>query len=136
MLERITNMPDGTIGLAAKGAVTTADCERTLLPLVAGWPASDQHTAMLLQFGPEFEDFKPDLWGGDAWFAFNHRRDFGRLAVVSDVAWLRKAVRLLAPFMGGEVRLFHDYQMEQAKTWIASPSSAPTLASYRSTARW
>jgi hypothetical protein len=108
--------------------VTAADCERTLLPLVAGGPGSDGHTGMLLQFGTEFDDFRADPVGWDARFAFNRWRNFGRLAIVSDILWLRKAVRLLAPFMRGEVRLFHDYEFEQAKTWIASTSRADVLA--------
>jgi hypothetical protein len=119
MLERIDNMPEGTVGLAARGAVTAADCERTLLPLVAGRPGPDERTGMLLLFGPEFDDFMADALG-NAQFAFNRWRDFGRLAIVSDVPWLRKTVRLLAPFMRGDVRLFHDYEVEQAKTWIAT----------------
>lgn len=120
MLEVINDMPEGTIGLAAKGAVTAADCERTLLPLVAGPPAADQHTGLLLLFGQEFDESRAEPLAGDAQFAFHRWCDFARLAVVSDVTWLRKAVRLLAPFMRGEVRIFHDYEVEQAKTWLAS----------------
>jgi hypothetical protein len=103
--------------------VTPADCEHTLLPLVASRSISLRHAPMLLVFGDDFEDFKTnELWNGME-FAFKNWREVGRLAVVSDVAWVRKAVWLFAPFMRGNVRVFHDYEVEQAKTWITSHSS-------------
>jgi hypothetical protein len=128
MLERINDMPEGTIGLSARGTVTAADCEEMLLPMVAGGPSSSGRTGVLLLFGPEFDDFEADPVDGYAQFAFHRWRDFGQLALASDVDWLRKAVTLLAPFMRGEVRLFHDYEVEQAKTWIASRPRSPALA--------
>ena len=62
----------------------------------------------------DFQDFTDDALGNGTEFAFKHWRELG---VVSDVAWVRKAVWR---FMRGNVRVFHDYEMEQAKTWIAS----------------
>ena len=123
MFEIIDGMPDGTVGLTAKGAVTPADCEQTLLPLVASHPVSPKQAPMLLRFGRDFEDFATDALGNGTEFSFKHWRDVSRLAVVSDVAWVRKAVWLFAPFMRGNVRVFHDYEIEQAKTWIASHSA-------------
>jgi hypothetical protein len=94
--EAIDCMPGGNVGFAAKGAVTSADCEPALLPL--------------------------------AHFPFDRWCDFGRLAVASDALWLPKAANLPAPFMRDEVRLFHDYEIEQAETWIASTPNANALA--------
>src|SRR5262245_2484603 len=71
MLERINDMPEGTIGLAAKGAVTAADCEQMLLPMVAGRPNSSERTGVLLLFGPEFDDFEAGPVDGYAQFAFH-----------------------------------------------------------------
>jgi hypothetical protein len=122
MFQIIDDMPVGTVGLTAKGAVTPTDCEQMLLPLVASHSASHRHIPMLLLFGRDFEDFTSDALGNGTEFAFKHWRDVGRLAVVSDVTWVRKAVWLFAPFMRGNVRIFHDYEIEQAKTWIASHS--------------
>ena len=119
-------MPDGTIGLAARG-VTTA-IARDALCACGRWPASDRHRNAAA-FGPEFGT-QPDLWGGDAGFAFNHRRDFGRLAVVSDA--LGCARREAARTRSWVARCASSrLQNGAGQTWIASPSSAPTLASYR-----
>jgi hypothetical protein len=102
--QAIDNMPWGTIGLAAKCAVTVADRERTLLPLTH--------------------------------FALNRWCNFRRLAIASDVLCLRNAANLLAPFMRGEARRFHDYEIQQAKTWLALRPRANALAyASRSTSR-
>ena len=123
MFEIIDDMPDGTVGVAAKGDVTPADCERTLLPLVANHAPSDRKGPMLLLFGRDFQDFTSDALAHSTEFAFKHWREVDRLAVVSDVEWVRKAIWLFAPFMRGNVRVFHDYELEQAKTWIVSQSA-------------
>jgi hypothetical protein len=57
--EIIDGMPDGTVGLMAKGAVTPTDCEQTLLPLVANHSLSHRHSPMLLLFGRNFEGLRP-----------------------------------------------------------------------------
>ena len=124
MFEIIHDMPDGTLGVMAKGDVTHADCERTLLPLVANHSPSNCKTPMLLLFGRDFQDFTTDALGNGTEFAFKHWREVDRLAVVSDVEWVRKAIWLFAPFMRGNVRVFHDYEIEQAKTWIVSQASS------------
>jgi hypothetical protein len=122
MFEIIQDMPDGTLGVMAKGNVSPDDCERTLLPLVANRAPSERKAQMLLLFGRDFQDFTTDALANATEFAFKHWREVDRLAVVSDVEWVRKAIWLFAPFMRGNVRVFHDYELEQAKTWIVSQS--------------
>jgi SpoIIAA-like len=45
-------------------------------------------------------------------------RKFRRIAVVSDVGWIRDAVRLFAPFFPHDVRIFPSAELAAARTWL------------------
>ena len=49
-----------------------------------------------------------------------HLTGFGRVAVVSDVGWIRHAVRAFAPLMPAEVHVFGDDALAEAKAWVAA----------------
>jgi hypothetical protein len=40
------------------------------------------------------------------------------MAVVSDVAWIRNAIRVFGLAIPGRVRVFHDREFAEAKQWI------------------
>ncbi|HVV93102.1 MAG TPA: STAS/SEC14 domain-containing protein [Hyphomicrobiales bacterium] len=50
---------------------------------------------------------------------WKHRHQFGRIAIVSDNAWLHAAVAMFRPLFPGEVRLFGLSELGTAKDWIA-----------------
>lgn len=41
------------------------------------------------------------------------------MAVVSDVEWIRAGIEIFGLAIPGEVRLFHDRELGEAKRWIA-----------------
>ena len=49
-----------------------------------------------------------------------HLRDFEKVALVSDITWIRHAVRLFAPLIPGHVHVFGDAELAEAKAWIAA----------------
>ena len=42
------------------------------------------------------------------------------MAVVSDVGWIRHAVRAFAPMIPAEVHVFGDDALTEAKAWVAA----------------
>jgi hypothetical protein len=72
---------------------------------------------------PDFEGLEPsavleDIKTG-AKVEFAHRSEWKRLAVVSDVHWVAKAMQLFAWAMPGELEVFDMDQLEEAKRWAA-----------------
>jgi hypothetical protein len=49
-----------------------------------------------------------------------HLTQFSRIAVVSDLEWIRHAMRVFAPLIPGEVHVFADAELDKAKTWITA----------------
>jgi hypothetical protein len=57
------------------------------------------------------------MWD-DARFGLTHLGDFSKIAVVSDIEWLRQSVKLFGPLIPAPVQVFHNTDIEDAKRWI------------------
>ena len=119
MIEQIPNLPAGTLGFRATGTVTAADYESVLVPDIEAAFAVNRKLRLLYHVAPGFESFQAGAMWDDAKLGFRHFSGWDRVALVTDVAWLRgltSAMRFLVP---AELRLFTDAQLEEAKAWIA-----------------
>ena len=119
MIEQIPNLPAGTLGFRATGTVTAADYENVLVPDIAAAFAVNRKLRLLYHVAPGFESFQAGAMWDDAKLGFRHFSGWDRVALVTDVAWLRgltSAMRFLVP---AELRLFADAELEEAKAWIA-----------------
>jgi hypothetical protein len=121
MIERIPDMPAGTIGLRAAGELTADDYTEVLEPALAEGVAAG--AVRLLFVLTEFDGLASGAWVEDvktglrAW-----AREHGawkRMALVTDVEWVAKAMRAFAWMAPGEVRSFDLDQLEEAKAWVA-----------------
>ena len=54
----------------------------------------------------------------DGMLGMGQWRDFGRIAIITDEAWVRHAVQFLAPFFHGPTRVFSTAQAVDARLWI------------------
>jgi hypothetical protein len=122
VIETLDAMPAGTLGFRATGELTAGDYREVLVPALKAAVESGSLRAVFV-IGPEYEGFdfgaaKEDV-KGLAPLAFEHRDAWKRVAAVTDVEWLAKAVQSFRWLMPGEVRVFGLDELEAAKTWVA-----------------
>ena len=123
MIERLDGMPDGVVGLRASGKLTKQDYTDVLEPGLKEATASGGARVVFLlesfdglEAGALLEDLKTGL---RTWFS--DRKAWRRLAVVTDVDWVEKAMELFAWAMPGELKVFDDLdELEEAKSWAAA----------------
>ena len=118
MLARIDGLPDGVIGLRVVGRLTADDYKTELEPAVNAVVAAGRKVRLLLELGRSYEGIDPGAMAADLGFGSEHFRAFERLAVVTDIDWIRGGAGLFGPLMPGEVRVFAVGELEAAKTWI------------------
>lgn len=122
MIERIEAMPAGTIGLRASGKLTVEDYREVLEPALA--EATGSGEVRLVFVLTEFDGVAPGAWVEDVKTGLRTWvRDHGawrRMALVTDVEWVAKAMRAFAWMAPGEVRTFELDQLEAAKGWVAA----------------
>ena len=116
--ELIDGLPSDVVGLKASGIITAQDYRDMLLPLVEEKLKQHDKLKFLLVIDDSFIAYSPEAAWDDARFGFSHWADFGRIAVVTDVGWIRIAVRLFTPLMRSEVHIFDLDELEDAKSWI------------------
>jgi hypothetical protein len=123
MIEEIADMPAGTVGLRVWDEVTAEDYKDVLMPTVER--AVEQHgdIRLLFQAGPDFKRFTAGMIGTDVTkglgFGMSHWSAWKRMAVVTDVEWLRHAMQMLGWMTPGEARLFGLDEVDAAKDWVA-----------------
>ena len=118
MLHEIPGLPDGAVGVTAQGTVTAHDYATVLVPALERALRTHPKIRFLYHLGADFGGFTAGALWDDAKVGIRHLTAFEKIAVVTDVAWLREAVRLFAFLMPCPVEVFGNDHLAEAKTWI------------------
>ena len=125
MIELIEGLPDNVVGIVAKGRVTRTDFADVLIPAIER--ALEWHRRLRLYY--EIRSRYPGAAWEEISLGSEHAGLWERVAIVTDVAWIRhtvQAVRLLIP---SEVRVFATTQIPDGLGWITGgPLRKPRLA--------
>lgn len=123
MIERIEEMPEGTLGFHCMGENTADDYRLALVPPLRELVEQGAEIRLLFVAGPEFEQYDPGALWADAkagWdLGLRHHALWRRSAVVTEVGWIRKAMGMFAWMAPGEVEAFDLAQLDAAKEWVA-----------------
>lgn len=117
--EILDGYPDNVIAFRAVGEITRENYEETLIPLAEEKIKAHKRIKLLYWIGEGFEKFSAGAMWDDARFGLTHLGDFSKIAVVSDVEWLRQSVKFFAPLIPAPVQVFHNAEIEDAKRWIS-----------------
>jgi SpoIIAA-like len=121
MLERISGLPDNVLGITAKGEVTGADYETVLIPAVEEMLVNRERIRFMYQLGDEFTGFDAKAIWDDAKVGLQHLAAWERVAVVTDVTWIRTTMKVFGFVIPGEVRVFSNSETAQARLWLSEP---------------
>ena len=115
MIEMIEGLPTNVLGVVVRGRVTQRDCSDVLIPALE--KARTWHHRLRLYYeirsrypGAAWEEIALGIGYGPMW---------ERVALVSDVAWLRHTVQALRLLIPGEIRMFTTSQTPEGLAWIA-----------------
>jgi hypothetical protein len=122
MVERIPDMPPGTVGLRAAGKLTRTDYRDVLEPTLREAVATGE--LRLLFVLTDFDGLEPSAWLIDVKtgleIGVGHHSAWKRMAFVTDVDWVRKAMHTFAWMTPGEVMVAELDKLEEAKAWVAA----------------
>jgi SpoIIAA-like len=129
MIERLEDMPAGTIGFRATGRVTGDEYRDTLLPPMRE-AAESGDVRMVFAIGPGFEKFDAGALVQDTktglTLGLGHLSSWKRTALVTDVEWIQKALHMFAWMTPGEVRVFDPGELDEAKAWVGGSGDGQT----------
>jgi hypothetical protein len=119
MIEPIPGLPENAIGFEAKGTVTDSDYKSVIIPAVEALFARRSKVRFLYHLGDGFSGFDAGAAWDDTRLGLKHLSGWERMAVVSDVEWIRAAVKIFGLAIPGQVRVFRNSELAEAKRWIA-----------------
>jgi hypothetical protein len=122
MIELIEDLPRNVVGISVKGRVTRQECREVLSPAVQRSLKWRDKSRLYYELGSRF----PGAGWDDLDLGFEHASRCERIAIVTDIAWVRltvKAIRFLIP---GEIRVFASVEVPEARAWITAPPGSRT----------
>ena len=127
MIKDLTDLPPGVVGFEISGTVHADDYRDVVLPALQRAYASDEFRFVIVI--PEFGG----ITGGGLWqdlkVGVEHLHAWKRIALVTDIDWMRHVTTLFGWMTPGEVEVFPLAQREQAIAWAAGsggPDSGTT----------
>jgi len=121
MIERIEDMPAGTVGLRAQGKLTKRDYREVLEPALS--EAVESGELRLLFVLTDFGGLEPGAWIEDVKTGLRvWMRDHSawrRFALVTDVEWVAKAMQMFTWLTPGEVMIGDLDSLQEATSWVA-----------------
>lgn len=116
--EVMEGLPRDVVAVRAVGVITSEDYRQTLLPLVEEKLKEHDRLKLLFVMGDDYATFSGDAAWEDTKFDLKHLHDFSRIAVVTDVDWVSRTMKVFAPVLPYTLQVFPMAEMEAAKSWI------------------
>jgi hypothetical protein len=131
MIEIIEGLPKKVVGIAVKGRVTMEDCRDVLMPAMKR--SLQRHDKIRLYYELSCR-FPGSAWD-DLDLGIEHASRCERVAIVTDVAWVRLTVKALRFLIPGEIRVFPTDQAPEGRAWITARPGSRTGAETSAPAR-
>jgi SpoIIAA-like len=120
VIEILTGFPDSVIAVSAKGRVTRKDYEEVLIPKVnAGFGRRDR-IRCYYELGEDFQGMEAGALWEDFKLGIEHLKGWERVAVVTNVEWIRATIQVCRFLLPGELKVFGTRQAEEARRWITA----------------
>jgi hypothetical protein len=121
VIERLTEMPPGTLGFRVRGEIEREDYEVLTPELRRAIEAGGGLRTLYVV--EDLGEIEPRALWADAKVEVNlgveHRDAWVRSAIVTEIEWIVRATKLFGWMVPGEARVFRLAELDQAKTWVA-----------------
>lgn len=120
MIELLNGFPDNVIAAACRGHVTKRDYDTVLIPAVEKALKAHDKIRLYYEIGADFAGVDPAAAWEDFKVGMEHFTRWERIAVVTDVDWIKYTMGIFTFLMPGDLKVFPTTEASQARTWIGS----------------
>ncbi len=114
----IEGLPADVLAFRLSGIITGQHYEDEITPAIEEMLKRHDKIKLLYQIGDDFESYSAGAICDDAKLGLTHLHDFSRIAVVTDLKWVRLSAKVFGPLINGHLNVFDNAQIEEAKEWI------------------
>lgn len=120
MIEALTGFQDNIVAFACHGRVTKTDYESVVVPAIEAALARHDKVRVYYEIGTDFQAIDPMAVWEDIKVGLGHLPHWERIAVVSDIAWIRQTMEAFRFLVPGEMKFFPVTEKAAAQSWIAA----------------
>ena len=117
MIKELSDMPSGVIGFEASGKMRAEDYRDVVLPALERAAAAGEVRFVIVI--PDFDGMSGGALWQDLKVGVEHFRAWKRIALVTDIEWMKNMTSLFGWMTPGEVKIFSLAQQGEAIEWVA-----------------
>lgn len=119
MLEALKGFPENTVAFVARGRLTQSDYRTVLVPAVETALKTHKKLGVYFEIGSDFAGVDPSAVWQDLKVGLRHWLRWERIAVVTDIGWIRNTVWPIGFLMPAKLKVFRSTEAPQARNWLA-----------------
>jgi SpoIIAA-like len=119
MIEIISDLPSNTLGARCKGHVTRKDYENVLIPAVEAALKRNKKLRIYYEVAADFTAIDPGAVLEDIGTGMKHLAQWEKIAIVTDVDWIKHTAGAFAFLLHGNVKTFPLADAQEARDWLA-----------------
>ncbi len=120
MIEKLETFPDNVLAFVCTGRVTKADYEMILVPAVLDALKAHGKLRLYYEIAPDFTGIDHAAMWEDIKVGMEHFNRWERIAVVTDVEWIKHTIRAFSFLMPASVKIFSITDAAQARSWATA----------------
>ena len=117
MIKELNDLPAGVVGFEVAGTLKAEDYRDVILPALERAAAGGEVRFVIVI--PEFHGMSGGAMWQDLKVGVEHLRAWKRIALVTDIEWMKQMTTLFGWMTPGEVRQFSLAQRDEAVAWAA-----------------
>jgi len=118
MIEHLTSFPDNVLAFVCKGRVTKADYDAMLVPAVVQALKTHDKVRLYYETAGDFAGIDPGAMWEDFKVGMEHPTRWERVAVVTDVEWIKHIAHFFGFLMPATTKVFSLADAARAREWI------------------
>lgn len=118
VFEVLDGYPEDFVAISAHGLVTHADYEQVMIPLLTKTANVYGKVKLLYVLGSDFDAVNAGSAWEDAKLGLLSMHDFDRIAIVTDIEWIHRAVKIFTPLICRPVGVFQTGETTVASAWL------------------
>ena len=119
MIQLLTGLPEGVVGIEAVGHVEADDYTNVVEPAVRAALQGSDKLRLLYVLGAGFEGYSAAASWEDAKLGIGHWSAWEKIAIVTDRGWIRDALKAFGWMFPGEVKVFAAGDQPAAVAWLS-----------------
>jgi hypothetical protein len=118
MIEHLAGFPENVCAFECHGHVTRDDYTSVLVPAVQTAFTNHDKVRLYYETAADFTGIDPSAVWQDTAVGLSHFLDWERIAVVTDVGWIRSSFLFFTFLMPAPMKVFSGAESDEARRWI------------------